>query len=150
MIVSIDGIGAYDHISRAAMLTKLASLPTACQALPFVRMFYAQPPTYWWTDADGTTHEIVQAEGGEQGDALMPPLYALGQHEGLVTAQRLLPEGDTLVAYLDDIYLLTQRQHARVAFDIVTGCIAEHCGVSANMGKCPARPGSFGGGRLAG
>ena len=27
------------------------------------------------------THEIMQGEGGEQGDPLMPMLYALGQHQ---------------------------------------------------------------------
>ena len=52
--------------------------------LPFVRQFHGSPSTCWWDDDEGVTHEIVQGEGGEQGDSLMPALYALGQHRALV------------------------------------------------------------------
>ena len=33
-IVSIDGVGAFDHISRSSMLTGLLNCPNACQTLP--------------------------------------------------------------------------------------------------------------------
>ena len=38
----------------------------------------------------GVTHEIHQGEGGEQGDPLMPLLFALGLHKSLVEAQAWL------------------------------------------------------------
>ena len=38
--------------------------------MPFVSMFCGMS-TYLWED-EGTTHNIVQGEGGEQGDAMMP------------------------------------------------------------------------------
>ena len=78
-ILSIDGIGAYDLISRRSMLSGLMALPQASAALPFTRMFYGQPSEYLWYDDDGAVHSILQAEGGEQGDPLMPALFALGQ-----------------------------------------------------------------------
>lgn len=37
-ILSVDGTGAYDHISRNAMLTALHQTPDANAALPFVRL----------------------------------------------------------------------------------------------------------------
>ena len=48
--------------------------------LPFMSQFYGSPSTYLWEDDEGVVHEIPQGEGGEQGDALMPALFSLGQH----------------------------------------------------------------------
>ena len=43
---------------------------------------------------------------GEQGDPLMPALYALGQHTALTEVQATLRDGKMLFAYLDDICVL--------------------------------------------
>ena len=51
---SIDGIGAYDLISREAMLQGLARLEGERSALPFVRLFYGAPSEYLWEDESGT------------------------------------------------------------------------------------------------
>ena len=49
------------------------------------------PANYWWV-ASGVRRSIHQGEGYEQGDALAPTLYALGQHDALVAAdERLQP-----------------------------------------------------------
>ena len=37
-LLSIDGVGAFDHVSCAAMLGKLDELPQARAMLPFVRL----------------------------------------------------------------------------------------------------------------
>ena len=100
-VVSIDGISACDQISRAAMLSGLLNVEGGGQALPFVRMFYSSPSSYSWEDSCGVSHTIRQGEGGEQGDALMPLLFALGQHRALVAIQSELQDGE--FAYLDDI-----------------------------------------------
>ena len=42
--------------------------------MPFVRQLYGRPSTHLWEDEMGEVHEIVQGEGGEQGDPLMPLL----------------------------------------------------------------------------
>ena len=65
-VLSIDGIGACDLISRGSMLQGLHNV--APSALPFVRQFYGSPSKYLWEDDSGTVHEIDQREGGEQGD----------------------------------------------------------------------------------
>ena len=71
-VVSVDGVGAFDLVSRNAMLNGLLEMVDGEQLLPFARLFYSQPSTYLWDDDAGTTHRIQQGEGGEQGDALMP------------------------------------------------------------------------------
>ena len=88
-IVSVDGVSAFDLISRGAIVEGLRQVNDA--ALPFVRMFYGRPSIYLWELADGTVHH-TQGEGGEQGDPLMPLLFSLGQHPALIAAQaRRLP-----------------------------------------------------------
>ena len=109
-VLSIDGISAYDLISRRAMLTALANVDGGEQVLPFVRLFYGAPSVYWWEDNLGTVHEVEQGEGGEQGDALMPLLFSLGQHDALRTVQSSLQREEQLFAFLDDIPRRVQTQ----------------------------------------
>ena len=72
VVISLDGIGAYDHVDRAQMLEGLAALPNACALLPFVAMFYGHISEYYWTNDDAEVWSIEQGDGGEQGDPLMP------------------------------------------------------------------------------
>ena len=65
------------------MLEGLLRMEGGDQILPYVRCFYGSPSTYLWEDDMGTTQYIPQGEGGEQGDPLMPLLFALGQHRVL-------------------------------------------------------------------
>ena len=76
----------------------LDGLYTHCggETIPFVRVFYGSPSTYVWE----VEHSILQGEGGEQGDPVMPLLYSLGQHGALVATQEELADGENLVAYL--------------------------------------------------
>ena len=66
--LSVDGIGAFDLISRKAMLEGLLTVDGGSQVLPFVRIFCGAHSQYLWEDEEGTTHVIEQGEGGEQGD----------------------------------------------------------------------------------
>ena len=95
-VLSVDG-GAYDHVSRQAMLEALRDVPGACRLLPYVRMWYGSPSTSVWHDSVGQPHRVLQAEGGEQGDPLMPALFALAMHQALVALQpELRPEERSL------------------------------------------------------
>ena len=64
-VVTVDGIGAYDLISRSALLEGLLRMEDGDQILPFARCFYGSPSTYLWEDELGNTQEIPQGEGGE-------------------------------------------------------------------------------------
>ena len=62
-VMSIDGIGAYDSISRRAMLDGLRGVSDGV-AVPFVRQFYGVPSQYIREDDEGIVHDISQGEGG--------------------------------------------------------------------------------------
>ena len=67
-------------------------MPAARSLLLFVRMSYAQPSSYQWIDAGGEARSVTQAEGGEQGDPLMPLLFSIGFQGALEeVAAALLP-----------------------------------------------------------
>ena len=96
-IVSIDGVVAYDSISRKAMLEALIAMLGGSEALPFVRSFCGQPSRYLWEDECGEVHHIDQGQGGEQGEVLLHLLFSLGQNAalGAVRARLLSPERGT-------------------------------------------------------
>ena len=125
-VLSIDGIGAYDNISRSSMLNALQEVPEANRCLPFVSMFYTHPSTYVWHDQEGNPHEITQAEGGEQGDPLMPALFSLGQKAGLQAVQQQLQPGEALYAFLDDVYTIPWHGHAPFSTCCHTICSTVH------------------------
>ena len=89
-VTSVDGVSAYDTISRRAMLLGLERVPGGGAASPFVRLFHSEPSAYIWEDDDGVVHTIRQGEGGEQGDQLMQPLFCVGQHSALEVIQQRL------------------------------------------------------------
>ena len=82
-VVSINGIGAF-VVSRLAMLEGLQTVDGGDLALPFVLQFYGSAFSFLWN----TAHTILQAEGREQGDPLMPALFSLGQHPALHAVPR--------------------------------------------------------------
>ena len=57
-IMTVDGIGAFDQISRASMLGALRDVEGGSQALPFVRLFCGQPSRYFWEDSVGVVHHV--------------------------------------------------------------------------------------------
>ena len=118
-IFSVDGVGAYDTISRASMLRGLHATAGANACLPFVRMFYTETSHYVWHDGDGQPHMVTQDEGGEQGDPLMPALFSLGQHQALQAAHEQLQAGETLCAFLDDIYVTVSSERVRPVYQSI-------------------------------
>ena len=66
----------------------------------FVRIFHGKNSTCVQYDDEGTPHDFLQGEGGEQGNPLMPALCALGQHAVLTEVQATLRDGKMLFAYL--------------------------------------------------
>ena len=106
-VLSSDGIAAYEHVQRSAFLKNLHSVPSLQGLLPFVRATYGDPTTYMWEDEARVLHRLVLAEGGEQGDPLMPLLFSLAIHDPLEESSRELRPKEHLFAYLDDVYFST-------------------------------------------
>ena len=57
-VMSIDGISAYDLISRRAMLQALDDVAGGSAVVPFVSMFYGTPSHYLWEDSLGRVHTV--------------------------------------------------------------------------------------------
>ena len=131
-VLSIDGISAFDMISRRAMLEALQQLPGREQILPFVRLFYGRQSTYLWEDDLGVVHQIPQAEGGEQGDPLMPLLFALGIHAALQAAQLNLPHE---MAFLDDVYIASSPLRVGHSFAVLQEQLLRHANIRVHLGK---------------
>lgn len=134
-VLSIDGIGAFDHVRRSAMLRKLHQLDGAKAVLSFVRLSSAEPTKYVWTDAAGIDHFVAQGEGGEQGDPLMPLLFALGIHDAFHdVAQRLRP-GEDICAFLGDVYVLCSPERVRSIYDQLSEALKRIAGIELHNGK---------------
>ena len=58
-----------------------------------------------------TSHDVQQGEGGEQGDPLMPSLFALSQHQALLQSRTRRHPSNTFYAFLDDIYVTGPPEH---------------------------------------
>ena len=104
------------------------------------------PPEYLWENNEGVVHRIPQGEVGEQGDALMPLLFALGQHEALQAVSRQLRPNERLFAFLDDTYLTTKPDRVGAGYAIleqelrVHACIRVHTGNSKIWNQAGVRP----------
>ena len=105
------------------------------RCLPFVSMFYTQPSTYVWHDQEGNPHDITQAEGGEQGDPLMPALFSLGQKAALQAVQQQLQPGEALYAFLDDVYTIVSPARVRPVFDLLSHHLFHSAHIQLNTGK---------------
>ena len=134
-ITSIDGVGACDLISRNAMFEGLLQMDGGDQIIPFVRMFFGGPSTYLWEDEMGTTQYIPQGEGGEQGDPLMPMLYALGQHGSLAATQERMIGNEKVFAYLDDVYLASGPGRVEQVQSIVSEELHNRAHIEVHHGK---------------
>ena len=98
-------------------------------------MFYGQQSQFVWHDTQGHAHVITQAEGGEQGDPLMPALFALGQRPALREVQRQLAPNEYLIAFLGDIYVAVTPQRVRPVYDLLATHLHHHARIHLNQGK---------------
>ena len=130
--LSIDGIGAFDLISRGAMLEGLRSVDGGSSALPFVLQFHGNPSSHLWTDDSGVTHGIWQGEGGEQGDPMMPMLYALGQHQALRSVQSHFGAAESLFAFHDYIYTVSQPERVGDIHNLLRDELWHHSRIHAD------------------
>ena len=65
VIMSIDGVGAFDHVSRARMFTELLQNGDLQCLVPFVRQWYGEQSQFRWVNDTGTTITIKQGDEEE-------------------------------------------------------------------------------------
>ena len=117
------------------MLEGLRQLPVGNTALPFVRLFYGRQSRYLWEFDEGEIHYIPQGEGGEQGDAMMPLLYSLGQHRALQAVAEQPQEGEHLFAFLYDTIFVSSPLRVGPVYATLQESLNVHAGIQINAGK---------------
>ena len=68
------------------------------------------------------SHRTGQLEGGEQGDPLMPLLFSLTIHYALAEVEEHLLDGECLLAFKNDVYLMTKPDRIRTIHDLLSVC----------------------------
>ena len=68
----------------------------------------------------------------------MPDLYSLGQHEALDEIQQRLHPDDFVVAFLDDVFIITSPDRARAAYDTAAEVMPRRTGVQFQPSKTRA------------
>ena len=80
-------------------------------------------------------HHIPQGEGGEQGDPLMPMLFALGQHSSLIAVSDRLHHGERFCAFLDDLYVASNPERTVDCHQILGEELWHHAKIRLHHGK---------------
>ena len=86
-------------------------------------------------DQHGHPHTVTQAEGGEQGDPLMPVLFSLAQQPALQAVQTRLQPGESLYAFLDDVYAVAPPHRVRPIYDLLEHHLFAEARIRLNSGK---------------
>ena len=102
--------------------------------LPFVRCFYGSPSMCLWKDETGNVQDIPQGEGGEQGDSLMPLLFALGLHGPLSAVRVRLRDGEKVFAFRD-VYVICAPERVLDVYKILEEDIFAHTHIRIHRGK---------------
>ena len=79
---------------------------------------------------------MVQAEGGEQGDPLMPLMFSIGMQGALEEVTAALERGEQLCAFLDDVFLLCRPDRVTTLFKgCFRGSLERVAGTQLHHGK---------------
>ena len=127
-VLEVDGIGACDHVSRAAMLQRLVNMEERA-ILPFVRLSYGSPSSYQWFNEDGECRTVTQVEGGEQGDPL------IGTQGAVEEVSTQLLAGEQLCVFLDDVYVVCQPGRVCFIYNILADALGRVDGIQLHEGK---------------
>ena len=131
-VLSVDGIGAFDHVYRVhdvqiVRSPRVASVVAVRQSI--VRVTIA-------VHLGGRQkHLIQQHERGEQSDPLMPLLFSLAIHNALAEVKAQMVEGECLFAFLDNVYVVAQPARIRVLYNLLGAKLMEGAGIQLHESK---------------
>ena len=134
-IMSIDEVGAYDLISRNAMLEGLFQMEGGDQIRPLCEMFLREPIHIFVGGRDG--HHPVHFTRRRRG-AGRPPhalLFALGQHRALEAIHERMRPGEHVMAFLDDTYTACRPERLDEVHTTVEEQLATHAHIHVHHGK---------------
>ena len=84
----------------------------------------------------GWSTKCCKERAGEQGGALMPALFSLGQNDALVAIQGRLAQDERFMAFLDHIYAVGDRpERSGAAYTAIQEELWTHTGIEVHQGK---------------
>ena len=116
------------HLQEGDVVRSGQRVPGGDQVLPFVTDSTV-------LDEMGIVHVVDQGEGGEQGDALMPLLFCLGQNDALKAVQASLRPSERLFAFLDDIYIVCKPDRVDDVHTLLENALWDHARIQVHVGK---------------
>jgi len=127
VIQTVDFSNAFNTVNRAAIATEISTHLPELRA--YVEWAYGRAaPLYV-----GTEHVVSATSGVRQGDPLGPLLFAMALQPVLREVTESEQRVD-IVAYLDDVTLIGQREEVRAAMDRLTQ-LASRVGLHVNVTK---------------
>ena len=105
-------------------------VPQSCHSCTFSTVDH--PRTYGRTTLAQCT-PLTKVKAGEQGDPLMPLLFAVGQDPALVATR--LEANEWIFAYLDDIYILTRPERVGAVYATLQEELLRHAHIRIHGGK---------------
>ena len=122
-VLSVDGIGAYDTISRRAMLSGLVRhMEGGDSVLPFVLQFYGSHLPSWWSTKTCKERAGNRAMRSDQASPSLSTTLLWPFKGGLAQDERHM-------AFLDDIYAVRDRpERSGPAYTAIQEALRTHTG----------------------
>ena len=137
-VTSLDFSNAFNSLSRVELGKGL--LQHAPALFRAGRWAYHVPTPLVVSAVGGDAPVVLtSSEGVRQGDPLGPLLFSIGARNTLAALERDLGPGHALLAYLDDVYILSEEPGA---LDSVAAFFDGQpaCGLALNLRKCHETP----------
>lgn len=135
-VTSLDFSNAFNSLSRKELAKGLLKHAPALYRAG--RWAYNLPSDLVLLDHNRNPVTISSSEGVRQGDPLGPLFFSIGARDVLAKLADNLGPGHALLAYLDDVYILSVQEGAlHLAQEALEGNPA---GLSLNMRKCKEVP----------
>ena len=123
-VLSIHRIGAYDHVYRSSILSKLHEVLSLRSMLPFVKRTYARASTYCWSDEDGVSHRIA---------CRFSSVWLSTTRLAEIKEQMF--KGEFLFAFLDDVYVMAKPDRIRTIHDLLSVKLSTMAGIQLHTGQ---------------
>ena len=133
-ILSVDGNGTYDHVHRQRCWPSWFGSRQQGHRCNLRGCFTLGLPVTRGTMMREEQRTITQAEGGEQGDPLMP-LFSVGIQGVPEDVATHLVEGEQLCAFLDDVYLLSGPARVEPLHKVLEETMLRIAGIRLHQGK---------------
>ena len=110
-------------------------MPGGPKVLPFVRLFYGQPSVHVGRRRGCLSTESDKEKGENKGILSCPFLFSLGQHATLDAVKARMVEGEVLLAFLDDVYVITKPDRVGDVYLALQEELYRHARIKIHAGK---------------